>query len=281
MNEIKNTTKTFENIKHFDENNNEFWYARELMTALEYKKWENFEKVIEKAKTACEQSKNLISNHFPDVRKIVKAGATTKETNDYKLSRYACYLIVQNSDPRKETVALGQTYFAVQTRKQELSGKGFDNMTTEDFDFNLPEELIAQTPLEKRDSSKLLVLDKETGEITHKHFTNIIDYLEKGDTLVLNDTKVIPARLIGTKEETNAVIEVLMLKEIETNTWQCLTKPAKRVYVPEGTKAYMPSHNPQESETIFGRHLNTKIIGVSVENGKIVIHEAFDGYRKR
>ena len=102
-------------------------------------------------------------------------------------------------------------------------------MTTEDFDFNLPEELIAQTPLEKRDSSRLLVLDKETGQISHKHFTDIIDYLEKGDTLVLNDTKVIPARLIGTKEETNAVIEILMLKEVESNTWQCLTKPAKRV----------------------------------------------------
>lgn len=102
-------------------------------------------------------------------------------------------------------------------------------MTTEDFDFNLPEELIAQTPLEKRDSSRLLVLDKKTGKISHKHFTDIIDYLEKGDTLVLNDTKVIPARLIGTKEETNAVIEVLMLKEIEPNIWQCLTKPAKRV----------------------------------------------------
>ncbi len=87
------------------------------MTALEYSKWENFEKVIAKAKIACEQSNNNINDHFPDVRKIVKAGATTKKINDYKLSRYACYLIVQNSDSRKETVALGQTYFAIQTRK--------------------------------------------------------------------------------------------------------------------------------------------------------------------
>jgi len=102
-------------------------------------------------------------------------------------------------------------------------------MKTDDFDYFLPENLIAQTPLEKRDESKLLVLDKETGEIEHKHFNNIIDLLDKNDVLVLNDTKVIPARLIGTKEETNAVIEILMLKNLNENTWECLTKPAKRV----------------------------------------------------
>ena len=104
-------------------------------------------------------------------------------------------------------------------------------MKTEDFNFDLPEELIAQTPLEKRDNSRLLILDKKTGEIEHKHFNNIIDYLNEGDVLVLNDTKVMPARLYGTKEETNASIEILMLKEIEKDTWQCLTKPAKRVHV--------------------------------------------------
>ena len=95
-------------------------------------------------------------------------------------------------------------------------------MKTDDFDYNLPEELIAQTPLEKRDSSRLMVLDKKTGEVEHKHFTDIIDYLEKGDTLVLNDTKVLPARLIGEKEETKAVIEILLLKNIEKDDWECL-----------------------------------------------------------
>ena len=85
-------------------------------------------------------------------------------------------------------------------------------MKTEDFDYYLPEKLIAQTPLLKRDESKLLVLDKTNGNIFHKKFTNIIDYLEEGDTLVLNDTKVIPARIIGVKEETGAVIELLLLK---------------------------------------------------------------------
>lgn len=104
-------------------------------------------------------------------------------------------------------------------------------MKTADFDYYLPEELIAQTPLEKRDTSKLLVLNKETGEIEHKHFTDIIDYLNKGDVLVLNDTKVIPARLYGVKEETKAAIELLMLKDLGNDTWECLTKPAKRIKV--------------------------------------------------
>lgn len=104
-------------------------------------------------------------------------------------------------------------------------------MRTDEFDYYLPEELIAQTPLKKRDTSRMLVLDKNTGEIEHKHFNSIIDYLLPGDVLVLNDTKVIPARLLGVKEETNAVIEVLMLKEKENNVWECLSKPAKRVKV--------------------------------------------------
>lgn len=102
-------------------------------------------------------------------------------------------------------------------------------MTTNDFDYYLPEELIAQTPLKERDKSKLLVLDKEDGNIEHKHFYDIIDYLEAGDTLVLNDTKVLPARLIGTKEETGAVIEILLLKNLEDDKWECLVKPARRV----------------------------------------------------
>lgn len=104
-------------------------------------------------------------------------------------------------------------------------------MKTDDFDFYLPEELIAQTPLKKRDSSKLLVLDKKTGEIEHRHFSDIIEYLEPNDVLVMNNTKVIPARLYGIKEETNAVIEILMLKTTSDDCWECLAKPAKRVKV--------------------------------------------------
>lgn len=104
-------------------------------------------------------------------------------------------------------------------------------MKTDDFDYYLPEELIAQTPLKKRDSSRMLVLDKQNGNIFHKTFSDIIDYLNPGDTLVLNDTKVIPARIIGVKEETGAVIELLLLKNIDDNNWECLTRPAKRVKV--------------------------------------------------
>ena len=104
-------------------------------------------------------------------------------------------------------------------------------MKVEDFDYYLPEELIAQTPLAKRDSSRLLVLDKKTGEYEDKHFYDIVDYLEEGDTLVLNDPKVLPARLIGEKEETHAVIEVLLLKNIAGDDWECLVKPARRIKV--------------------------------------------------
>ena len=106
-------------------------------------------------------------------------------------------------------------------------------MTVEDFNYDLPEELIAQTPLKKRDESRLMVLDKKTGDIEHKHFKDIISYLEPGDTLVLNDTKVLPARLYGEKEDTKAAIEVLLLKNTEGDTWECLVKPARRIK--EGT----------------------------------------------
>ena len=102
-------------------------------------------------------------------------------------------------------------------------------MKTDDFDYELPERLIAQTPLEKRDDSKLMILDRKTGEIIHETFHNIINYLSKDDVLVLNDTKVIPARIIGEKEDTKAVIELLLLRNIENNEWLCLAKPAKRI----------------------------------------------------
>ena len=106
-------------------------------------------------------------------------------------------------------------------------------MKSEDFDYDLPLSLIAQSPIKDRDSSKLMVLDRFNGKIKHEIFHNIIDYLHKGDVLVLNDTKVIPARLIGTKEVTNATIEILLLRNIDGDNWECLVKPAKRVK--EGT----------------------------------------------
>ena len=104
-------------------------------------------------------------------------------------------------------------------------------MTTNEFDYDLPERFIAQTPLKNRSDSKLLVMDKKTGKLEETVFKNIIDYLNPGDILVLNDTKVIPARLIGEKEDTKAVIELLLLKNIEGDTWECLSKPQKRLHI--------------------------------------------------
>ncbi len=113
--------KRFEDIKHIREDGSEYWSARELAPALEYTQWRNFENVIKRAMIACENSGHSILDDFAEVSKIVEAGATSKPKKDYELSRYACYLIVQNGDPRKQVIALGQTYFAIQTYRQELA----------------------------------------------------------------------------------------------------------------------------------------------------------------
>ena len=113
--------KRFEDIKQIREDGTEFWSARELAPVLEYIKWENFQNVIKRAMIACENSGHLVEDDFPEVRKIVDAGIASKPVKDYELTRYACYLIVQNGDPRKEVIALGQTYFAIQTYRQEVA----------------------------------------------------------------------------------------------------------------------------------------------------------------
>ena len=130
MDERTDRNQSFENIKHIDENGIEFWYAREMMKILEYNKWENFEKVINKAKEACENSNIGVNEHFPDVRKLSKRANNAEVLiKDYKLTRYACYLIAQNGDSRKKVIALAQTYFAIQTRKQEISEKEYSLLT--------------------------------------------------------------------------------------------------------------------------------------------------------
>ena len=113
--------KNFEQIKKIREDGTEYWNARELSEVLQYVQWRNFLKVIDRAKLACKNSGKNIEDDFAEVSKIVEAGATQKKVTDYELSRYACYLIVQNGDPRKEIIALGQTYFAIQTRRQEVA----------------------------------------------------------------------------------------------------------------------------------------------------------------
>ncbi len=118
MNELEKINETiFESIKHVDDDGNEYWYAMELIKVLKYSNWQNFEKVINKSKISCANSNYLVKDHFIDISKIVSIGSKTKrELNDYKLSRYACYLIAQNGDSRKKVIALAQTYFAIQTR---------------------------------------------------------------------------------------------------------------------------------------------------------------------
>ena len=136
MKEIeKYTNKIFEDIKHIDEEDNEYWYARELQELLGYKEWRWFTNVIEKSQISCSQSNNRINHHFGVYSKIVIAGSTTKPIIDYKLSRYACYLIVQNANPKKKMVALGQTYFDIQTRKQELTEKQYNELTEDEKRF--------------------------------------------------------------------------------------------------------------------------------------------------
>lgn len=136
-------------------------------------------------------------------------------------------------------------------------------MKVSDFDFYLPEELIAQHPLEKRDASRLMVLDKKTGSIEHKSFHDVVDYLNEGDTLVLNNTRVMPARLIGEKENTGGKIEFLLLKRIEGDKWECLAKPGKRAKVGQ--------------RFTFGEgKLKCQVVDI-VEEGNRVIEFSYDG----
>lgn len=134
--------QTFENIKHYTEDGQEFWYARELQAVLEYAEWRNFQNVINRAKVAAQNSGFDPNDDFVDVNKIVHAGATHKDIGDIMLSRYACYLIVQNADPNKEIVALGQTYFAVKTRQQELI-EDYEELSEDQKRLAIRNEMIA------------------------------------------------------------------------------------------------------------------------------------------
>ena len=166
MNELEVSGNVFETIKHTDEYGNEYWYARELMGALEYKRWDKFTNVINKSIIACKNSKNVESNHFSHVGKTIPMPkGATRIVDDYKLSRYACYLIVQNADPRKEVVALGQTYFAIQTRKQELNEKEYNELTED-------EKRLYQRNLTKKGNYSLNQTAKNAGVKNFDKFHN-------------------------------------------------------------------------------------------------------------
>ena len=167
MNEIKEyTEKLFEDIKHKDENGNEYWIARELMPLLEYTLWQRFTNVIKKAMENCKNSNYKISDHFISVDKMVKIGSnTTRKIRDYKLSRYACYLIVLNCDPRKKIIALAKAYFAIQTRKQELSEKEYSELTED-------EKRFYQRNLTKKGNHSLNVAAKNAGVKNFDRFHN-------------------------------------------------------------------------------------------------------------
>ena len=167
MNQISEYNETtFESIKHINEYGKEYWYARELQVALEYKEWRKFSGVMDKAMNACNNSNINVLDHFAQADKMVEIGSGAKRKQvDYELSRYACYLIVQNADARKKVVALGQTYFAVQTRKQELSEKEYDNLTEE-------EKRFTQRDLTKKGNYSLNQTAKNCGVKNFDKFHN-------------------------------------------------------------------------------------------------------------
>lgn len=172
MNEIKEyTEKMFDDIKHIDEFGSEYWLARELQKVLEYKRWDKFNNVINNAKMACKKSNYAYEDHFSQVGKMIELAKEAKRTIlDYKLSRYACYLIVQNADPKKEVVALGQTYFAIQTRKMELTEIEYSSLTEE-------EKRFYQRNLTKKGNYSLNIAARNAGV---KNFDRFHNYGYKG-----------------------------------------------------------------------------------------------------
>ena len=206
---IEYQEKTFDSIKHIDDNENEYWEARELMPLLEYSKWENFHKVIKRAMIACKTSNNNIQDHFPEVRKMVEIGSKTKrETVDYKLSRYACYLIVQNANPRKKSVALGQTYFAVQTRKMELTEQEYHNLSEE--------EKRLYTRINIKNKNKYLFATAKKAGVTN--YAKFNDYGYKG--LYGGETAKDIAKRKGIDDKKEEILDYMGSTELAANLFR-------------------------------------------------------------
>ena len=166
MNDLEISNNIFENIKHIDENDNEYWYARELQLVLKYKEWRKFDGVIEKAINSCKNSEVNILDHFVGVDKMIKlAKNATRNIKDYKLSRYACYLIAQNGDSRKKIIALAQTYFAIQTRKMEMIEEQYFNLSED-------EKRLYRRKQTKNGNKILYKMAKQKGVKNFDRFTN-------------------------------------------------------------------------------------------------------------
>ena len=166
MNELMLNNSIFENIKRIDNDGNEYWFARELQDVLKYKEWRKFSNILDKAKAACQLSNLNINDHFVGADKMVEIGSKTKrKIEDYKLSRYACYLIAQNGDSRKKMIALAQTYFAVQTRKQEISEREYSSLTED-------EKRFYQRNLTKKGNYSLNKAAKDAGVKNFDKFHN-------------------------------------------------------------------------------------------------------------
>lgn len=227
MNTIEEYKETvFENIKHIDKNGNEYWEARELQQILEYKEWRYFSTVIEKAQIACLQSNNNINSNFGVNTKIVKTGVSSKTIIDYKLSRYACYLIVQNANPKLKSVALGQTYFAVQTRKMELTEEEYFKLTED--------EKRLYRRKQTRDGNKVLYkIAKEKGVKNFDRFTNAgYKGLYNGETA--ND--IAKRKGLRYREE---ILDNMCSEELGTNVFRITQTEAllKKQKIPDGDVA--------------------------------------------
>lgn len=174
MNNVeKYNEQIFENIKHVNKYGQEFWYARELQVALEYQRWDKFNNVLERAISACQESGNIVENHFSHVGKMVNLGSgSQREVDDFMLSRYACYLIVMNGDPRKQVIALGQTYFAVKTRQQELV-ENYDELSEDQKRLAVRSEM-------KRHNKQLADAAHDAGVETPQEYAIFQNYGYKG-----------------------------------------------------------------------------------------------------
>ena len=210
------TESLFESIRHVNEYDQEFWYARELQVALEYTEWRNFCKVIDKAKDACKGSNNAVSDHFVDVNKIVSAGATSKDIGDVQLSRYACYLIVQNGDPRKKVIALGQTYFAVKTRQQELI-ENYENLSEDQKRLAIRKEMAEHNKM-------LVAAAKDAGVETSLEYAIFQNYGYMGlyGGLKAQDIK----KLKGLKKSQN-ILDHMGYEELAANLFRATQTEAK------------------------------------------------------